>query len=168
MALAVLLRAISGLPWVSAPHFHGAVAHLHGAGGIAHSHGERGHHHGDGTYHRHVRGAEAAIPPPAAANEFPIRIAVRTRPEVPPTTRETAPQVPEAPPAMPGPDAPGRDDGYYCAASASALGLASPVAPAILWAEASVRPDNSAVVRRVWRGPIPPRGPPPHPASATL
>ena len=148
MALAMLLRIVSGLPAVSAPHLHGDTLHTHGAGGIAHHHPESAfgpdphaagaHRHVDGQYHVHANGAPARGD--VAANHFPVRIPVRWPPERPlEPAEESSPSHPPAPEDVPA----GQGDTYYCAAATAALLQDAAAAP---WLPDAVEADQPRYV----------------------
>lgn len=125
LLLALVLRAVSGLPIVSTPHQHGALSHSHGAGGITHTHAESSHPHTHtphddtrGSGHVRVANHPAGGKPLAAGNTeadaFPIHIPVRRCPAGIPRHSTSAPKP------VPRDDRPenGREDGYFCLASA--------------------------------------------------
>lgn len=167
MALAMLLRVVSGLPAVSVPHLHGDTLHTHGAGGIAHHHPESAsgadplalaagaHRHGDGPYHVHANGAPARGD--VAANHFPVRIPVRWPPE-----RAAAPVEDTRHPHPPAPhDAPpGQQDSYYCAAATAALQQTAAVALWLPDAAEAAQPRYTGAARPAQVTPRQSRAPP--------
>lgn len=138
MAVAMLLRVVSGLPVVQTPHSHGGVQHTHGAGGLAHNHdhgdadghpvlaaGSTPHRHGDGPLHVDLPDGTALVQTAPVAqprravktNDYPVFIPVRWPPE------HLVKAKPEPKP-LPAPRHPHRDahrDDYFCAAASIAL-----------------------------------------------
>lgn len=172
MALAMLLRVVSGLPAISTPHHHGDVFHTHEAGGVAHDHpddhdhGHDGtpvlHRHGDGPYH--VDGVDHAERHAAArparnieTNDFPVYIPVRWPPEA---YRKAAEDHANEDPAAPEGAPEEHHSPYFCAAAAVALEAAPVAEPPVTACDALTLPLATAHPRRIVVGPRQSRAPP--------
>jgi len=185
MAVAVLLRVVSGLPVVQTPHAHGGIQHTHGAGGLAHDHehdhehdhdhdhdhdhvsvdvGSTPHRHGDGPLHVDLPdGGELVQPAPAAqpqravkTNDFPVFIPVRWPPEHLAKAKPEPTPLPEAPHDH-------RDthrDDYFCAAAAVALAAGAFEVPWPLDATDVASTEYAAPLLGISPTPRQTRGPP--------
>lgn len=177
MAVAMLLRVVSGLPVVQTPHAHGGIQHTHGAGGLAHDHdhdhdhdhaaadaGAIPHRHGDGPLHidlpdgKTLIQTESAHPPRrlVKTNDYPVFIPVRWPPD------HLAKKKPEPAPL---PEAPHdhrdthRDD-YFCAAATAALSTGAFEVPWPLEAVHVASADYTAPLLGLTPTPRQTRGPP--------